>query len=99
MFGYCKDLIADVKDQVQTITYGDSFIAQNNRGALLIALRNQLSSFLMKRSNQISHVVILCTISSHNISAEPLAVCYAAVQTLHGHDAYTPCLLFVNRAP
>ncbi|KAL0049875.1 hypothetical protein WJX82_011534 [Trebouxia sp. C0006] len=54
----------DVKDQVQTITYGDSFIAQNNRGALLIALRNQLSSFLMKRSNQISHVALATCISS-----------------------------------
>lgn len=53
-----QDLIADVKDQVQTISYCDSFIAQHTRSALLIALRNQLTFFLKMRSNRISHVVM-----------------------------------------
>lgn len=54
----------DVKDQVQTVTYCDSYIAQNSRGALLIALRNQLSSLLTKRSSRISHVALATCISS-----------------------------------
>ncbi|DBA90245.1 hypothetical protein WJX77_003060 [Trebouxia sp. C0004] len=54
----------DVKDQVQTITYSNSFIAQDTRSALLIALRNQLTSFLTKRSNRISHVALATCMSS-----------------------------------
>ncbi|KAL0042486.1 hypothetical protein WJX79_001309 [Trebouxia sp. C0005] len=54
----------DVRDQVQTITYSDSFIAQDTRSALLIALRNQLTSLLTKRSSRISHVALVTCIAS-----------------------------------